>query len=176
MSHQECNASQCNACNASQHLRWSQHLSTHDVIRGKIIISANYVLRDKEIFQWGFSTCRFSSCPMMRTLRDWGWLDMRVRSVIRSWRGDDTWPVLITCYWYDGHTRLHRVFTMASVSGWHHTEPQSGTTYMNIEGIRYINTLFIDKLILFIEVRWSKVRIVDWILAHPSSTVSNLFP
>ena len=57
-----------------------------------------------------------------------------------------------------GDTRLHRVFTMASLPGGQcHTEPQSGTTSMNIEGIRYINILFIDKFIPFIEVRWSKL-------------------
>ena len=50
------------------------------------------------------------------------------------------------------------MFTMASLPGGQqcHTEPQSGTTSMNIEGTRYINILFIDKFILFIEVRWSK--------------------
>ena len=91
---------------------------------------------------------------MLRSLGDRGYQEWTLIS--DEW-GVDTWPDMTTCYWYDWRHEAAPGVHNGLIARWRHTEPQSGTTSMNIEGIRYINILFIDKFIPFIEVRWSKL-------------------
>ena len=94
---------------------------------------------------------------MLLALGDRGYQKWVWSEITDGWWGDDTWPDMITCYWYDGRHEAAPGVHNGLIARWRHTEPQSGTTSMNIEGIRYINILFIDKFIPFIEVRWSKL-------------------
>ena len=98
----------------SQHLRLSQHLSTLDVIRGK----SNHCY--DVMWKGNISMRTFLFLYMLRALGDRGYQKWVWSEITDGWWGEDTWPDMTTCYWYDGRHEaapgVHNI-TMASLPG-----------------------------------------------------------